>query len=414
MATLETGARAFAPRVAMDRALWNAPVSSPGTRPHVGMVLHCDGAPPSLEKVIAHVTARLPALPALRSLPAGSRWYVKAHLDLEAHLTERELQPGPDALDQAVRALIGAPLPEHGPAWQLHLLRGQTNDGFALFYRVHHSLQDGGGILHTLETLFGDDAEAPSSAAYPGFIEPTRASLGDMGIATGALLSAARRTGTWASYPAGFSGDRMQRWCAVPIDRLRNVASGHGGTANDAYLAALAHALTQAAERLPSSSAQVPFLVPANLRRPGEVAAPGNRVILASVALPGGQLTAKERLHLTPTATGVLKSARLREAMRRFTAMTPTSVMTGMLKTVSKPAHAATLASKLVLRRRLDFQGASVSRVVPVMWAPLGIPVAAMMLTYQDTATVCFTTDPAMPGLDELRDHWQAAIESRD
>ena len=48
------------------------------------------------------------------------------------------------------------------------------------------------------------------------------------------------------------------------------------------------------------------------------------------------------------------------------------------------------------------------------MWAPLGVPVGAMMLTYQDTVTVCFTTDPAMPGLDRLPELWRETVESLD
>ncbi|MDA1360961.1 hypothetical protein O1R50_15120 [Glycomyces luteolus] len=396
----------------MDRALWSTPAVSPATRPHVGVVLHCAGAPPSLERIAAHVRERLPMVPALRSLPAGKRWRIAADLDLEPHVVERRIAPAPASLEAAVGDLIRAPLPEHAPAWQLHLLHGHTEDGFALLYRVHHSLQDGGGVVHTLEALFADGAEAPSSAERPVIAEVPRVSLRDMVTAAGAFLGGMRRAGTWASYPAGFSGERMPRWCEVPVDRLRRVARARGASVNDVYLAALAHALTEAARQLPSAPAAVPFLVPVNLRRPGEEDAPGNRVVLASIVVPGGRGGAEERLALTPGATGVLKSARLREAMRRITALTPTAVMAKGRRQVSRPAHAATLASSLALPRRLGFQGARVTRVSPVMWAPLGVPVAVVLLTYDDTATVCFTLDPAMPGLDELPDHWQAAVAS--
>jgi hypothetical protein len=398
--------------MSMDRALGNAPVVSPATRPHVGMVLHCAGAPPNLEQVAAHVSARLPLVPALRSLPVRSRWRIEADLDLKAHVVEQRIAPGPASLEAAVGELIGAPLPEHGPAWQLHLLHGHAEGGFALLYRAHHSLQDGGGILHTLEALFSGDTEEPSSASCPALAETPRVSLRDMVTALGAILSGTRRAGTWASYPAGFSGERTYGWCEMPIDRLRRAARAHGTTVNDVYLAGLAHALAQTAERLPSAPPAVPFLVPVNLRRPGEESAPGNRVVLTSIAVSGGQCHAEERLALTPSATGALKSVRLREAMRRITALTPATAMTGALKTVTSPAHAATLASNLVLRRRLDFQGAPVTHIAPVMWAPLGIPVATLLLTYQDTTTVCFVTDAAMPGLDELPDLWQTTVAS--
>ncbi|GAA2130193.1 wax ester/triacylglycerol synthase domain-containing protein [Glycomyces algeriensis] len=407
------GKRAWAPRRAMDRALWAAPVVSPSTRPHVGMVLHCKGTPPELDQVIAHVAARLPLLPALRSFPAGSSWRIEADLDLTAHVREHRLAPGPASLEAAAGELIGAPLPEQGPAWQLHLLHGHTEDGFALLYRVHHSLQDGGGVFHTLETLFADDTGVPSSA-YPGFAPRPRVSLRDTTTAAAALLGGARRAGIWASHPAGFSDERTRRWCEMPVDLLRRAASAHGTTVNDVYLAALAQALTEGAQQLPSAPVPdaVPFLVPVNLRRAGEEGAPGNRVILTSIAVTGGQCTAEERLALTPSATAVLQSASLREAMRRITALIPVVAMTEMLKVVTRPARAAALASNLVLRRRLGFQGAPVTRITPVMWAPLGVPVATVLLTYRDTASVCFTLDPAMPGLDDLPDRWQATIAS--
>lgn len=413
-APLETGGRASAPRKAMDRALWDVPVASPATRPHIGVVLYCEGPPPSREQLDAHVTKRLSSLPALRSISAGPRWRVQTGLDLEAHVVEQKLDPGHASLEAAVNELVKLPLPERAPAWQLHLLHGHTEDGFALCYRVHHSLQDGGGMLHTMETLFADDADALSSSVYQGFAEPARTSWRDLGAGTGALLGGTRRVGSWASYPAGFSGERVSRWCTVPLDLLRSAARRYEASVNDVYLAALAHALTQTTQRLPTAPTQVPFLVPANLRRPGEEAAPGNRVVLTSIVLPGGERSAAARLASAPPATGVLKSPGARNAMRRLTDLTPATVMTGMLKAVSKPAHSATLASNLLLRRRLGFKGAHVTRVVPVMWAPLGVPVGAMMLTYRDTATVCFTTDPAMPDLDRLPELWRETVESLD
>jgi diacylglycerol O-acyltransferase / wax synthase len=396
----------------MDRALRAALAVSPATQSHVGMVVHCEGALPTREQVVAHVGARLPLVPALRSIPSGLRWRVEAGLDLEAHVVERRIASGTASLEAAVGELIGAPLPEHAPAWQLHLLYGHTERGFALFYRVHHSLQDGGGMLHMLEALFSDDTETPSSAVCRGLAPTPRVSLRNMVTASGALLAGIRRGGTWASYPAGFSGERTHRWREVPVDRFRRLARANGATVNDVFLAALAHSLVHVARRLPSTPPAVPFLVPMNVRRPGEEDAPGNRFVTAFIAVSGGQCDTEERPALTPEATGVLKSARLREAMRRIIAHAPVAVITGVLKLSSRPDHAAATASNLVLRRRLDFQGAPVTRVWPVAWAPLGVPVAALLLTYGDTVTVCFATDPAMPGLDELPDHWRAVLES--
>ncbi|SDL20804.1 Uncharacterized protein, contains a NRPS condensation (elongation) domain [Glycomyces sambucus] len=390
----------------MDRALRRSPAISPQTLPHVGMVLHCEGPVPGLEEVAAHVAQRLPTVPALRSTPAGSRWSIAESLDISSHVEERTLAPG--SLDAAVGELIGAPLPE--PAWRLHLLHGHAPDGFALLFRVHHSLQDGGGILHTLEALFSE--EAPASAAYPGFARPQRITIRDLATSVRLLLGGTVRRGAWTAHPEGFSGSREHRWRTVPLDLLRSAAGRHSASVNDVFLAALAHALVRTGERPPSTPAAVPFLVPVNLRRPGEEAAPGNRVILTSLALPGGERTAAQRLSLTAQATGALRSASLRAALRRITDLTPVPVLAAVRRSVTSPAHAAMLASNVAVGRPLAFRGARVTGAAPVMWAPLGIPAAAVLTTYGDTATAGFVTDPAMPGLDGLPDLWREAVET--
>lgn len=400
---------------AMDRALRTFPARSPETRPHIGMVLHCAGAPPSLSQVVEHVAERLSALPVLtaRLDPRETRWNTSARIDLGEHVTERVLAQGSD-LAREVRGLAAAPLPDDAPLWRLHLLHGHAADEYALFYRVHHALQDASGCVHTLERLFtSDDAVGVSSAPYRGFAE-NASPFGHWIRAGTSLARMVLRSGGWSPFKARFSDERVLHWCEVPTARLKEAAGRYGGTVNDAYLAALAHALTRwfADRGRPVRRGRLPLLVPVNLRRPGEADAPGNRTVLVPVDLPGGDLTAAERLAGTPGSTASLKSPGRRAALRRYAELVPGSLVRRILLVLTSPGHTTALASNVALRRPLDFRGDQVKRITPVMWAPQGVPLTALLLTYQGTTTICFTADPRLPGLEGIHEHWLDAVQS--
>lgn len=396
----------------MDSALWAVPVRSAQTRPHIGAVLHCEGTAPSLDDVKAELAHRLPRSASLRSTVnlRTKRWDLAPTVDLDRHAVETILEPGPDAVDHAVRRLIHEPLPATGPHWQMHLLHGHEPGRYALLYRVHHALQDGAGMLGALETLFGDQAATASSAVYP-FPRPPRATPAELSRTIGALGHAMRRKGIWAPAGIEFSSRRTITWAEVPADALRKAGRRHGGTANDAYLAALGHSLAQwAAERHGPAIAAPPvtLLIPANVRRAPD--APGNRIALAIAEIPGGDRTADQRLQAVAASTTGLKSPQRREALRRIAAAAPAWLMIRVLTALRSPARTAALASNLVLRSPLRFRGDPVTRVVPVMWTPEGVPMTALLITYQDTTSVCFTTDAAVPGLEGIAERWQQTV----
>jgi hypothetical protein len=224
-----------------------------------------------------------------------------------------------------------------------------------------------------------------------------------------------RRKGIWEPADVEFSSRRTVHWAAVPADDLRAAGRRHGGTANDAYLAALGHALAEwAAEQFGPAIAEPPItlLIPANVRRTADLDAPGNRIALATVEVPGGTLTAEARLEATTRATADLKSPERREALRRIAAGAPAWLMTRTLAALRSPARTGALASNLVLRGRLHVLGDTIERVVPVMWTPEGVPMTALLITYEGTTSVCFTTDASIPGLDGIGERWLRTVRS--
>ncbi|MDA1383612.1 wax ester/triacylglycerol synthase domain-containing protein [Glycomyces lechevalierae] len=411
---MSANAKRPGPRLdAMDAALWAVPVRSVQTRPHIGAVLHCEGTAPSLDEVKAELADRLPNCASLRSRVnlRAKRWD-PVSVDLEDHVAETVLAPGPDAVDDAVRRLIHQPLPANGPHWQLHVLHGHEPGRYALLYRVHHALQDGAGMLGALESLFGEPDSSVSSAGYP-FPQSPKVTFAETGRTVAALGYALRRKGIWAPAKVEFSSRRTLAWADVPADALRTAGRRHGGTANDAFLAALGHGLAEWAggQYGPAIAAPpVTLLIPANVRR--EPDAPGNRIALAVAEVPGGRLTADERLRAVAASTTGLKSPTRREALRRIAAAAPAWLMIRVLAALRSPARTGALASNLVLRSPLRFRGDPVTRVVPVMWTPEGVPLTALLITYQGTTSVCFTTDAAIPGLDGIHERWRRTVES--
>jgi diacylglycerol O-acyltransferase len=78
----------------------------------------------------------------------------------------------------------------------------------------------------------------------------------------------------------------------------------------------------------------------------------------------------------------------------------------------SDPQRVTPVASHVVLRHDLSLDDATATHVRPVMFCWARFPLAVWCLTYRDTMTACVTTDPALPGLDDLHLRWQHAVRS--
>ncbi|MFD0385184.1 wax ester/triacylglycerol synthase domain-containing protein [Streptomyces stramineus] len=98
-------------------------------------------------------------------------------------------------------AAVAGPAPRGAPHWRVWLLRGHVPGGYAVLYLVHHAVQDGAGMLHTLETLFTADGvpEDRSSAVFHGFAGAPRLTLPDRVRALATASRTARRTAVWNS-----------------------------------------------------------------------------------------------------------------------------------------------------------------------------------------------------------------------
>lgn len=399
---------------AMDRTLRG--LDSPEIQLNIGAVLHFDGQPPHLGDIQDYIATRLAALPVLAVwMPRGARhWAVADEVDLASHVVEHVV-PAQENLEQVVVELAKTPLPEGAPHWRMWLLRGYAPDRYALLYLVHHCLQDGAGMLRTLESLFAPGIpESESSAAYHGFTQNPRTSARTRVQCASADMQSLRGLGAWdvpgcrPTQQVGFA------WSRVPTSTLTSVARAFGGTRNDIYMAALAHALTRWQSEIRESAdlPDIPLLVSANVRRPDEVALAGNRTATPYLRLPGAQLPFDQRLTSTIRATAPLKSPTVRAAMRRNFDSTPAWLMRATFSAISTPRRAPASVSNVVLRYPLALHGDPVTAIDPITTTLGGLPLSVLLLVNGDSATACFRTDAGFSGLDQIPRMWEQTLLS--
>ncbi|WP_424215720.1 wax ester/triacylglycerol synthase domain-containing protein (plasmid) [Streptomyces sp. BI20] len=381
----------------------------------VGALLHLRGARPTLAGLRAHVAERLPLLPALTTVLRGegldARWEHRAP-DLRSHVREEHLPAdGPTAVRAATRARGQAPFPENGPRWELTVYHGHTPDAWALLYRCHHGLQDGGGVAHTVETLFTPrpPAHEDSSGVIRTLADGRRPSLRHLATAARLMARSTARTDLWPHPLHPHSTRRTLAWADVDTAVLRSAARRHAGTANDAYVACVGQTFadwsgTHAAH---ADLSTFPLTVAMNIRAPAQAAAPGNRTLGSRVVLPGPHCPPEQYLRAAVRATAALKSAPHRAASSTLVTGAPRRVTHHSMRMLLAPERGAVFCSHVMYRHALAWQDRPVVAVDPLVLLPHGAPAAVLLYTYQGRSSALFVTDPALPAMHTLHDDWQ-------
>lgn len=385
----------------MDLTMHHMAQTQPSTPQTIGVVLHLDGAPPSLGELRSHVTNHLRHEPRLTHYLHGpglkARWQHEPAPNLEARIRAQHVPPGDSPLDNALHELVAHPLPDRGPLWDVWLLSGYATDRYAICCRAHHSAQDGMGLIGTLHTLFSTTtppAAAPATRTGPRtFLRTVRSTL-----------AACTANGIWADPARPLSGTRVVNWVSVPTQQLRTAAVARGGDTNDAFLAALSGALrTWCSEHWPKGAGRpLSALTMINLRRAGERARPGNLFAFAPLALPCEEPTAQNRLDRVIAETRATKDPARQNALRALMDLTPARALHTMAGWLTTPARAPITASYLAIHRSLAYQGAPVTHVQPFNWLPRNQPASIVACSYNGTTSVCFATDAALPAAHSL------------
>ena len=314
--------------------------------------LSTPGGGVDIARIRAHVASRLPALPRFRQrlvhvpIVLDPIWVDDDEFDLTYHVRHASLpQPGTAVqLQDRCSELLERQLNRQRPLWEIWVIEGLQDGGFALVVKVHHCIVDGIagiGMLAALLDVERRGARTLAPAWYPR-PAPSRAELlrdevarraratASVGRSVGRALAdpAARAAGIGAAagslwrlvrhglspvpavcFNRAIGPHRQIASRLVDLARVKAVAKRLGGTVNDAVLTmvsgALGATLRHRGEAVPREGLRA--VVPVSIRTADEIGAPGNRVSLWLVPLPLATRNARRRFATIRAATEELK-----------------------------------------------------------------------------------------------------------
>jgi WS/DGAT/MGAT family acyltransferase len=385
------------------------------------------------------IAQRISAVPRLRQrlvrVPPGcgrAIWVDDADFDVRHHVREVHCgYPGDErALLDLAAVVVTEPLPRCRPLWSAVFITGLAGNAVALVVVVHHVLVDGIGGLAVLANLV-DGAASPPTAAFPRR-SPSAGRLA-VDAVTGRLRAVSRIPAAWRrlriSMAAGGglaparaapcslvqrTGPR-RRFAVVRTDlaNLREVAHRHGGTVNDALLAAVAGALRRVLVSRGEFIDTIAVAVPVAGRRAATASQLGNQVGPMLVNVPG-----------VGTPERIRHVAAIVRARKDSAAGPPPIAVLGTLFRVAAALGAYhwymnhqrrmhTLVSHVRgPEQRISLAGAPIKAIIPVAVGEAGnITVSFGMLSYAGTVTITVIADPDhFPELSTLTDALQVEL----
>lgn len=251
---------------------------------HLGGLITLDGDPPDQDVMTNFLSSRLDNIPRYRQIVkqvpfelGRPIWVADPHFDINFHVRRTRL-PGPGDAAQ-LRALfeqvMSQRLDRTRPLWELWLVEGLAEGGWAIISKTHHAMVDGVSGTELLGELFSTTADsdpiaddtptASTPADIPSDKELLVDAVGDLvvnpvamarGISrllraprraldtVGATVGVSRRIGrpnTVSSLNGRVGPNRLFAYDHRPLADIRAIRDAFGGTINDVMLAAATH-----------------------------------------------------------------------------------------------------------------------------------------------------------------------------
>lgn len=255
------------------------------------------------------------------SLPTTApRWVVDPDFDIDHHV-RRVALPQPGTLRQlldATEVIASTPLDTARPLWTATLFEGLEGGRAATVTHLSHVVSDGVGGVAMAQALYDLTPEAPRATMppQPTPSELTPNELAGAGVralpgtalrrtwaAASGLVSTALRpraaiefarnlgalTANAATEPSPLLSRRglSRRTVTVQVDleALKGAGKKHGGSINDAYVAAITMGLRRYHDELGVQVESIPLGIPVNLRKEGD-SMEGNNFTGVTIAAP--------------------------------------------------------------------------------------------------------------------------------
>ncbi|MGI9529884.1 MAG: WS/DGAT/MGAT family O-acyltransferase [Acidimicrobiia bacterium] len=367
-------------------------LESRSTHMHVGAVAIFGQGPHTGSEGVDIVTlrnlvgSRLDSIPRYRqrlaTVPVEGHpvWVDDEHFQLDYHVRHIALpHPGTEAqLKSLVGRLMSQQLDRSRPLWELNVVEGLEDGGFAIVSKIHHCMIDGMSGIDLMAVIldFMPDVEivepepwiarpAPNGtelavreisrtiSRFLGGLGDISELIGDIDHirtdwthrlrAAGASLSSGWLTQTGKTPLNGDIGPaRWFDWLELPLDEVKAIKNTHEVTVNDAMLAVVTGAvrryLLTEGEMTEDELADVEFriMAPVSVRTEDEQGKLGNKVAMWLMALPVAEPDPAMRIQIVKEETKTLK-----ETDQALGASTLVQVSTGA------PATVVSLATRL-------------------------------------------------------------------
>ena len=433
-----------------------------GAHMHVASTTLFEGPPPPYTEFRDHIASRLHLVPRFRQkvrFVPGSLgrpvWVDDPHLNLDYHVRHTSL-PAPGSEEQLrnlAARLFSQQLDRSKPLWELWLVEGLADDGFAIVGKTHHAMVDGVSGVDITTVLFDLEPDPPETpepeeewtpapepsksdlvadAVIERVVSPREIYRGMRRIVRGPRRAAARvldsalaagtfaRTGLGApatSFNVEIGPHRRLAWVSADLAGLKQVKDAYGGTVNDVILAAVAGALGRymRARGQATAGVEVRAMIPVSVRTAEQQGALGNQVSSMMAPLPVSIEDPVERLQHVSAVMGDLKASK--QAMG---ATVMTQLADFAPPTIS--AQAARLQSRqrffnLVVtnvpgpQRPLYLMGRRLLRVYPMVPLAKRQAVCVGIMSYDGQVNFGLIGDyDGMPDLDDLAGDLEASL----
>jgi diacylglycerol O-acyltransferase len=301
---------------------------------HVGAVITFEGPPPDFETVTELLRGRLHLVPRYRQKlafpPAGSGrplWVDDPDFNLEYHVRQTAL-PAPGSEEQLFNLasrIFSQQLDRSKPLWELWVVEGIADHGFALISKTHHAMVDGisgvdiATVLFDLEPVpreIDHPDEAWEPEREPGTVDLLAAGARDvlkrgLGVANRVVQAASHPERTAGEARVAVEGLGEVVWAGLnpapptplnveigPHRRLvgvrhrledfKLVKAAFGTTVNDVVLAAVTGALRDwlRSRGTRTEGLELRALVPVSVRTEADRGSLGNRIAAMRGPLP--------------------------------------------------------------------------------------------------------------------------------